>query len=394
MPLSLAMLLSLAAMTADPAGPVVLVHFVVEDGKGVPVRNLKVEEVRVLQDGDVQRVLTFEGRSQPGHYALTYSPGSGRAGAVTVRGLRGGTVVRGPDGPFLRPKVIAAATALESELAALLDEAAADTLSFRVAALRFERAADGEHHTLAVDVPLKEVHFATREGEVEGRVQVLTRVRDEQGNLRYRGAVEQRLVVGHPLEARVKRLVSTAEVVLAPGRYVFDALARDPATGRLGVRSERILVEEPRPGLRLSSVTLLQDTDVLLARSAAASANDPLTLDGKPLMPSFRPSLPLGVAAVLRFFVILYPDPQSPDPPAADLEVWRKGEMVGRISVKLPARGPDGAIRYSAGIPTHSFRAADYTLRIVARQGEATASEEAAFTISTDPLAPVQVPSR
>jgi hypothetical protein len=72
--------------------------------------------VEVVQDATRQKVRTFRSGPRPGHYELSYVPLSGRAGGVTLRVIRRGAVVRGPDGPTLKPRVISALSALEAEL--------------------------------------------------------------------------------------------------------------------------------------------------------------------------------------------------------------------------------------------------------------------------------------
>jgi hypothetical protein len=101
---------------APSPAPAVTVAFdlVVEDARGQPVTDLRLEEIEVVQDATRQKVRAFEAGSRPGRYELTYAPLSGKAGAVTVRVTRRGAVVRGPDGPSLKPRVISALSARRS----------------------------------------------------------------------------------------------------------------------------------------------------------------------------------------------------------------------------------------------------------------------------------------
>jgi hypothetical protein len=111
---------------AAPAAVTVALEFRVEDLRGTPVSDIRIEEVEVVQDAVRQRIRTFEAKSRPGRYELTYSPRSGKAGGVTVRVTRRGTVMRGPDGgPSLKPRVISALSLVEAERTAVLEPAGA-----------------------------------------------------------------------------------------------------------------------------------------------------------------------------------------------------------------------------------------------------------------------------
>jgi hypothetical protein len=178
---ALALILTTAAQAgAAPAAARVTVAFeiVVEDAKGGAVADLRLEEVEVVQDAEKQRVASFRAGARTGLYELTYSPLSGKAGGVTVRVLRPGTVVRGPRGPALELRVISALSPLEAELTDVLDArpAAAD-LACDATVLRFEPTPKGVRHAVAVEIPLSQLLFADAPGGVRGRLQVLGRIR-------------------------------------------------------------------------------------------------------------------------------------------------------------------------------------------------------------------------
>jgi hypothetical protein len=111
---------------AAPAAVTVALEFLVEDLRGTPVSDIRLEEVEVVQDATRQRIRTFERKSRPGRYELTYAPQSGKAGGVTVRVTRSGTVMRGPDGgSSLKPRVISALSPLEAGLTGAFESAGA-----------------------------------------------------------------------------------------------------------------------------------------------------------------------------------------------------------------------------------------------------------------------------
>jgi len=63
--------------------------------------------------------------------------------------------------------------------------------------------------------------------------------------------------------------------------------------------------------------------------------------------------------------------------------------MVGRVPIALPA-AEDGRISFVGQVPTRTFRVAPHVLRLVARQGEASVTEDASLVISAD-IAPVDL---
>ena len=105
-------------------------------------------------------------------------------------------------------------------------------------------------------------------------------------------------------------------------------------------------------------------------------------------MPTLDLVVAAGASAQVRFLVSVYPDPKSPEPPTLLLELRRGEEVVGSVPVKLPPPESTGEIRYVGLMPTRTFRPAAYVLRLVARQGSTTASEETSFTV-----APVEQPA-
>jgi hypothetical protein len=371
---------------AMSAGPLLTVAFelVVEDAKGKPVVDLRLEEVEVVQDATRQRVRTFEAGSLPGHYELSYAPLSGKAGGVTVRVTRLGAVARGPDGPSLKPRAISALSALETELTEVLESRpGAGDLACNVAVLRFEPTAKGVRHAVAVEIPLSELRFAPGAAGPRARLQVLARVRaDAAPDIRQHVTLDQVVEVATQTAIAVQRLVWTGTVVIAPGHHTIDVLVRDPAAERVTTRTLPLDVRPEADGLRLSSVALLRPREFFFLRDKA-EGDDPLVFQGSPLMPALRLTLSAGTDSYLRFYVALYPAAGT-EPVTLKAELLRAGAKVGEGPVALPKPEPNGEIRYVGMVPTRSFPAGSYVLRLVARQGDATSADEAPFVLSAE----------
>jgi hypothetical protein len=131
----------------------------------------------------------------------------------------------------------------------------------------------------------------------------------------------------------------------------------------------------------------LQLSAALMLR--AENEDDPLVFDGVALMPTFDLVLPAATNTVVRFFVTLYPDSTASAPASLELQLLRDGSPVGNIPIPLPPPDAHGEIRYVGDVPTRTFPAASYTLRLVARQGARVVTEEAPLTIGAVPTLPL-----
>jgi hypothetical protein len=365
--------------------PAVVVAFelVVQDANGKPVTDLKLEEIEVVQDATRQTVRTFQAGTRPGHYELSYAPLSGKAGGVSVRVTRRGVVARGSDGPSLKPRIISALSALESELTGVLEaRAAASDLACDVAVLRFEPVAKGVRHSVTVEIPLSELHLEQGPTGPRGRLQILARVRSAaEPRVRQHLTLDRSVEVATEGTSNVQRLVWTGTVVIAPGSHTIDVLVRDRVAERVTTRTFTVDVAPPTNGLRLSSVILLRPRSFFFLRDEA-QGDDPLVYQGAPLMPTLHVTLPAGAEAYVRFYVALYPAAGSAEPVTLKAELLRDGAKVGEGSIALPKPELSGEIRYVGQLPTRSFAEGSYALRLVARQGETTVADQTLFVLS------------
>jgi hypothetical protein len=370
---------------STPAPVTVAFELVVEDPNGHPVTDLRLEEVEVVQDATRQEVRTFVAGPRPGHYELTYAPRSGKAGGVTVQVTRRGAKVRGPDGPRLEPRVILALSPLEAELTEVLEaRAGARDLVVDVGVLRFEPLAGGVRHAVAVEIPLSALRFERGPEGARARLQVLARVRDAADPAsRQHVTLDQVVEATAPTAIAVQRLVWTGTIVIGPGPHTIDVLIRDPVAERATTRTLAVDVPPPTDGLRLSSVVLLRPRSFFFLRDRA-EGDDPLVYQGAPLMPTLELGLTAGVDTSVRFYVALYPAAGNPERVTLKAELLRDGTKVGEGPIELPKPEASGEVRYVGLLPTRSFPAGSYVLRLVAQQGATTAADEVPFVLSPE----------
>jgi hypothetical protein len=145
---------------------------------------------------------------------------------------------------------------------------------------------------------------------------------------------------------------------------------------------ERSAFEAPAEasGLRMSSLAILQAGEALSPEQTAP--DNPLEYLGARLVPAARPRFVVGGLQRLRFYVVLYPDPASPEPPALTLELHRDGQRVARGEIALPAHSGSGPLPYLGSFDLSKRSEGVWELRLVARQGAASAQESAEFEMT------------
>jgi hypothetical protein len=222
-------------------------------------------------------------------------------------------------------------------------------------------------------------------GSASSTFQVVARLRSDDGS-------EER-VISHerPLDApgASHRLVWTSYYELREGGYTLELVARESTSKRYALKRFPLSVPAPRAGLRMSSLVFLQHFPAQLASEPVAG--DPLVHNGVPVLPALALTLPYQVNALARFYVLVYPEPGGL-PVSVELEVLREEQLVGTVPLRLPP-AEDGRIAFVGDLPTRTFREAPYRLRLVARQGQSTVTEEARLVISAaaDPSAAVRI---
>ena len=139
------------------------------------------------------------------------------------------------------------------------------------------------------------------------------------------------------------------------------------------------MVAPPRPGLALSSVTVVKRAEPVT--EGALESSDPLRNGANRIVPFVgEPTFQPGETVSL--FLVAYPTEAKTA--ALSLEFSRDGAVVGRSSVDLPLPDSTGRIPYVASIPTQTLPPGRYEVTAVVKAGEATARERTFFTIAPE----------
>jgi hypothetical protein len=160
---------------------------------------------------------------------------------------------------------------------------------------------------------------------------------------------------------------------LAPGRYTVQTVALDREGKRSSARVLEVDIPEPRKGIHLSSVMLVERVEP----PERADPEDPQVVEGKRAVPLLAPEVTPG-AQPSAFFVV-YPDQANPEAPSIEVEFLVGGELLAKLSAGLPQPGKSGAIPMMVAAATMPGRC---ELRITAVQGGARVTRSVAYSVA------------
>jgi VWFA-related protein len=320
-----------------------------------------------------------------GYYEITYDPRlasfDGAFRRISVKVKRSGVSVQAREGYFALPPgegTIDFPWELPL-LQALRSSPPPHDFETHAVAYHFGPERGEVRQTLVAEIPLDGLAFEGHGGTRRAHFSVLAVVRDA------RGVVRQHFSQDTPVEVPEKNLealrhgnvVFTRSFTLPPGRYGLELAVLDQAAHRTSVRKSVLMVVAPRPGLALSSVTVVKRAEPV--PEGALESLDPLRSGSNRIVPFVaEPTFQAGEAVSL--FLVAYPGGNGKA--GLTLEFSRDGAVVGRSSVSLPSPDPSGGIPYLATVPTQSFAPGRYEVSAVVRAGDAAARERAFFTIA------------
>jgi hypothetical protein len=321
------------------------------------------------------------------YYRLTYepppSPFDGRFRAIEVKVSRKDARVQARSGYFaLPPGESAALFPYEVPLLGALTVKTPPTdFDLRAAALRFGDLGGAREHKIVVEVPIASLEMITDEVAAKYRLHfsLVAMMKDESGN------VVERYSEDYPFEGPIENaeslklgnIVFKRRLALPPGDYTLEVAGQDRQAGRTSVTRAPILV----PGnddLQVSSLALIRRVDDL---PAGTESDDPLDLyNQKRIVPNLGAPISLEVNPKLWLFFLAYPQ-EGAEAPTMTLQFRRRGRVIGRAEVPLPAPEPDGVIRYIGNFATNLFSPGDYEVAVAVSQAGARCEETAPFTI-------------
>jgi VWFA-related protein len=196
------------------------------------------------------------------------------------------------------------------------------------------------------------------------------------------GQVVDKYSIDAPYEipdANLKAMLSgavtyTHPVNLAPGHYTVETAVIDREGGRTSTNTMQFDSPEPRGGIALSSVMLIQRLD---PAAGPADGSDPLVVQGKRLVPFLASTLAADAKPYVYFAI--YPDKARTEKPKLHVEFQAEGQVLANQSYELPAPDATGAIPMLIRAATHT---GPCELKISVSQGTETVARTLSYRIS------------
>ncbi len=249
---------------------------------------------------------------------------------------------------------------------------------FRLAAPRFRQEAAGRQGVLVIELPAKIPGSDSRSGAPE-----LPYARLGPGLIRdARGQVSDRFSLDSPYdipnsklaEVQASLITYTHPLRLPPGRYTVEAAMIDHEGRRSSARVVGFTSPEPRPGIDLSTVLLVQRVD---PAGAPAGAPDPLVYQAGRVVPLLAPLLGPGTQPAAYF--VVYPDKSKAEKPKVQVEFLSGGQLLVSQTAELPPPDASGAIPMMVEV---AMLPGDCELRISAIQSARTVTESVHYSVA------------
>jgi len=178
-----------------------------------------------------------------------------------------------------------------------------------------------------------------------------------------------------------------ASMTLKPGSYGLALAVEDTVTGRTSAARQSIEVPETKPGLVLSSLSVLRQIE-----RGAEDSGAPLRMGDMSLYPSLSSKIPIDAAGAVPVYVSVYPDQASP-PVELTIEIGHADRIVGRATTTLGAPEADGRIPWLGTLQMAGMEPGAYQLTARARQGERTAETHTSVQLVAEDAEPSDDPA-
>ena len=215
-----------------------------------------------------------------------------------------------------------------------------------------------------------------------GRVSLLGLVKDTEGTVVHK--FSQNYPLEGPLESlearRTGNIIFARNLRLPPGRYTLETVVLEQESKDVSSRRIVILVPPEKPGISLSSVTVVRSAEPVATNDA--DPEDPLRYEGKKIIPNLDEPVAQSANGQLALFFVIYPNPGEYEKPQLALQFLRDGEVVAQALPELQPPDPAGRVPCVGSLPLSTFKPGQYEVRAVVRQGMTGAEERAFFTVS------------
>jgi VWFA-related protein len=318
------------------------------------------------------------------HYEVAYRPTSekfdGRFRKIEVKTARADLEVESRTGYFALPDLKAGSPSLPFENGALAVLGASPlprSFDFRASSFQFPGTGGGTQGSLVFEIPGSSL-TATPKPERKTHVlhaSLLSLVKDASGTVVDKYSVDAPYEVPDANLAGLQgsAVMYTHALSLPPGHYTVETAVLDREGRQASTKVIPFENPEPRKGVDLSSVMLVQRVE---AASGQADPADPLLFQGKRLVPLIVPTLSADAKPFVYF--VVYPSKANPEKPTLEVEFTVGGQVVAKQTADLPA--PDAA-GTNPMIVKAIMRPGQCELRITAVQGADRVAKSIKYTV-------------
>jgi VWFA-related protein len=267
-------------------------------------------------------------------------------------------------------------------------------LDFHTDVIRFGKEASGVTASMVVELPLSQLEFRedgnSKTFEVHPRILVM--LRNESGQVVKRFSQDLAYHGASQAMAHMRDGVYTFQrsFTAPPGTYILEAAITDGLGEKTGAVRSTIKIAAPSGGADVSAISLVQRYESLNEKDT----QEPFRYQNSRVVPSLQKLIVKEKTPTVATFFVIYPDPKLTEKPKLELEVSRRGELLGRIPMDLPNTTAPGPIPYIASLPSASLPPGPYELSAIVTQGGQTVEQKTAFTIDGPEPAPAPVTAR
>lgn len=253
-------------------------------------------------------------------------------------------------------------------------------------ALHFRGAAGARQVALYLQFPMSALTFNTDEKTktFSSRFAVLVLVKNETG------MIVRKLGQEFLLHGPIAQLDQTSKnphmysrlILLEPGKYTIDGVARDSISGKASVVHDEFEVPAlTESGICISSVVLSRGLNPLTEQQKKEAAH-PLYLEGQAyFVPNVSQTFSTGSDKNLLVHFDVYPTKTASGKASVSINFYKSGSLIAQSSGALPEPDAAGRISYSTSFGLEAFSPGEYQLVITASDGSSRASSGTRFKV-------------
>jgi len=171
-------------------------------------------------------------------------------------------------------------------------------------------------------------------------------------------------------------------ILLEPGKYTLDGVARDSISGKVSVVHTGFEVPGAEAeGIAMSSVVLSRGVNPLTEEQKKEAAH-PLYLEGQAyFVPNVSQGFSIASDKNMLVHFDVYMRQGGRNGVTVSINFYRDGRIVAQSSGALPDPDATGRIQYSTSFALAAFPPGEYELVITASEATSKSSSEARFEV-------------